>query len=316
MTRIVKYLLGGVAAAVFAACAAVSIYIFVVTQDLPSYDALRNYEPPITTRVYAGDGTLIGEFARERRLFVPIQSVPNLVIGAFLSAEDKNFYRHSGIDMFGIMRAAIKNIGNYMEDRRLEGASTITQQVAKNFLLSSEVKVSRKVREAVLAMRIDSAFTKDQILELYMNQIFLGENSYGVAAAALNYFGKSLDELDVAEAAYLAALPKGPQNYHPVYHKQAAIARRNWVIEQMADNGYITDAEAKAALKEDLVTRPRAQGAVAPDVDYFVEEVRRQLYDKYGEKALYDGGLQVRSTLDTHLQDYARACVTRRSHCL
>ena len=303
MSRILKYLLGGVAAVVFAAFAAVSIYIFVVTQDLPSYDALKNYEPPITTRVYAGDGTLIGEYARERRLFVPIEAIPNRVIGAFLSAEDKNFYRHPGIDVFGIMRAAIKNVANYTENRRLEGASTITQQVAKNFLLTSELRVSRKVREAVLAMRIDSAFTKDQILELYMNQIFLGQNSYGVAAAALNYFGKSLDELDIAEAAYLAALPKGPQNYHPVYHKQAALTRRNWVIQQMAENGYITEDEAAAAMKEDLITHSRAQGAVAPDVDYFVEEVRRQLYEKYGEKALYDGGLQVRSTLDTHLQD-------------
>ena len=251
MSRILKYLLGGVAAVVFAAFAAVSIYIFVVTQDLPSYDALKNYEPPITTRVYAGDGTLIGEYARERRLFVPIEAIPNRVIGAFLSAEDKNFYRHAGIDVFGIMRAAIKNVANYTENRRLEGASTITQQVAKNFLLTSEVRVSRKVREAVLAMRIDSAFTKDQILELYMNQIFLGQNSYGVAAAALNYFGKSLDELDIAEAAYLAALPKGPQNYHPVYHKQAALTRRNWVIQQMAENGYITEDEKQSGRNEE-----------------------------------------------------------------
>ncbi len=300
---VLKIVLGGTFGLLFIVSATVSIYIFVVTRDLPGYDALENYEPPITTRVYAGNGTLIGEYARERRLFVPIDAIPNRVIGAFLSAEDKNFYRHSGIDLSGIVRAAFKNIGNMMEDRRLEGASTITQQVAKIFLLSSEVKVSRKVREAVLAMRIDGAFTKDQILELYMNQIFLGENSYGVAAAALNYFGKSLDELDVAEAAFLAALPKAPANYNPVNHKDAALARRNWVIAQMAPNGYITESDARAAMAEDLVTHSRAQGAVAPDVDYFVEEVRRQLYSKYGEKALYDGGLQVRSTLDTHLQD-------------
>lgn len=303
MPRILKYMLGGVAAFLFTSFAAVGIYIFIITQDLPSYDALKHYEPPITTRVYAGNGTLIGEWARERRLFVPIHSIPNRVIGAFLSSEDRNFYRHPGIDVFGIARATIRNIGHWMEDRRMEGASTITQQVAKNFLLSSEYKFSRKVREAVLAMRIDGAFTKDEILELYLNQIYLGQNSYGVAAAALNYFGKSLDELDVAEAAFLAALPKAPQNYHPVYRKHAAISRRNWVIMQMTDNGYITEDEADAAIKEGLVTRTRAQGAVAPDVDYFVEEVRRQLYNQYGERALYDGGLQVRSTLDTHLQD-------------
>jgi penicillin-binding protein 1A len=305
MPRILKFVLGGAVALVFTSFAAVSIYIFVITQDLPGYDALRHYEPPITTRVYAGNGTLIGEWARERRLFVPIHSVPNRVIGAFLSSEDKNFYRHPGIDVFGIARAAIKNLAAYGENRRMEGASTITQQVAKNFLLSSEYKFSRKVREAVLAMRIDDAFSKDEILELYLNQIYLGQNSYGVAAAALNYFGKSLDELDVAEAAFLAALPKAPQNYHPVYRKQAALNRRNSVIEQMADNGYITEDEAEAALRKPLVTQTRGQGAVAPDVDYFVEEVRRQLYDQYGERALYDGGLQVRSTLDTRLQEIA-----------
>ncbi|MGQ0741727.1 MAG: penicillin-binding protein 1A [Alphaproteobacteria bacterium] len=303
MPQFVKYLLGSFAALVCTAFAAVSIYVFVITQDLPGYDALRHYEPPITTRVYAGDGTLIGEWARERRLFVPIQSFPNRVIGAFLSAEDRNFYQHAGIDVFGIVRAMLKNIGHWVEDRRLEGASTITQQVARNFLLSSEYKFSRKVREAVLAMRIDEAFTKDEILELYLNQIYLGQNSYGVAAAAMNYYEKSLDELEVAEAAFLAALPKAPQNYHPIYRKEAAIARRNWVIQQMANNGYITGQEAEDAMRQPLVTRRRAQGAVVEDVDYFVEEVRRQLYEQYGERALYDGGLQVRSTLDTRLQD-------------
>jgi len=289
----------------FVSFATVSIYVYAITRDLPGYDALRHYEPPITTRVYAGNGTLIGEWARERRLFVPIHSVPNRVIGAFLSAEDKNFYRHPGIDVAGIVRAIVKNISAYGENRRMEGASTITQQVAKNFLLSSEYKFSRKVREAVLAMRIDSAFSKDEILELYLNQIFLGQSSYGVAAAALNYFGKSLDELSIDEAAFLAALPKAPQNYHPVYRTQAAISRRNLVIEQMAHNGYISETEAEVAMRKRLVTQTRGQGAVAPDVDYFVEEVRRQLYDQYGERALYDGGLQVRSTLDTRLQDIA-----------
>ena len=264
---------------------------------------LAHYEPPITSRVYAGNGTLIGEYARERRLFVPIGQMPPQLKEAFLSAEDKNFYSHPGVDMFGIVRAAINDIRN--ADKRPQGASTITQQVARNFLLSSELKFSRKIREMVLAMRIDNAFSKDQILELYLNEIFLGENSYGVAAAATNYFGKSLDELSLSQAAFLAALPKGPANYSPTRHKEAAIARRNYVLEQMYDNSYITGEQMKAADAEDLVTYNRPFGAVVADVDYFVEEIRRTLYEKYGEKALYDGGLQVRSTLDPRLQDIA-----------
>jgi len=300
-----KYALIGVGGTILGVFLGIAVYIFVVTYDLPDYQALAHYEPPVTSRVYAADGTLIGEYARERRLYMPIGSIPALVRGAFLSAEDKNFYRHPGIDLSGIIRAIINNISNAGTNRRPEGASTITQQVAKNFLLSGEVSISRKIREAVLAMRIDDAFSKNQILELYLNQIFLGQNSYGVASAALNYFGKSLDELDVAETAYLAALPKAPSYYHPVLHKTAAIARRNWVIDQMADNGYITPEQAEAAKAEDLVTRTRAFGAQTQDVDYFVEEVRRVLYDRYGERALYDGGLQVHSTLVTRLQEIA-----------
>src|SRR6201991_4359143 len=248
------------------------IYLYAVTRDLPSVESLRNYTPPVTTRVYAGDGTLLGEYARERRIFVPIAFVPKLVSEAFTSAEDKNFYSHPGIDPSGIMRAAIKDIFNVFQHRRLEGASTITQQVAKNFLLNSDVKFSRKIREAILAVRIDATYSKDKILELYLNEINLGQNSYGVGAAALNYFGKSLDELDVAEVAFLAALPKSPSHYDPRFHHQAAGDRRNWVITQMEENGYVTDDQAKASKAEPLVTRIRALGSQAADVDYYVEE--------------------------------------------
>jgi len=295
--------LGGLASVAMICFLLAATYVFWLTRDLPSYDTLAHYEPPITSRVYAGNGTLIGEYARERRLFVPIGQMPPQLKEAFLSAEDKNFYSHPGVDVFGILRAGINDIRN--SDRRPQGASTITQQVARNFLLSSEVKFSRKIREMVLAMRIDNAFSKDQILELYLNEIFLGDNSYGVAAAATNYFGKSLDDLSLSQAAFLAALPKGPANYHPTRHKDAAIARRNYVLDQMYDNGYITPEQQKAAEAEDLVTYSRPFGAVVADVDYFVEEVRRTLYEKYGEKSLYDGGLQVRSTLDPRLQDIA-----------
>jgi len=295
--------LGGFAAVVLTGFLLTATYVFWVTRDLPSYDTLAHYEPPITTRVYAGNGTLIGEYARERRLFVPIGAIPERVKQAFLSAEDKNFYSHPGVDVFGILRAAINDVRN--SDRRPQGASTITQQVARNFLLSSELKFSRKIREMVLAMRIDSAFSKDQILELYLNEIFLGENSYGIAAAATNYFGKSLDQLTLSQTAFLAGLPKAPANYSPTRHKEAAIGRRNYVLTEMRDNGFITRQEQQTAEAEDLVTYNRPFGAVVADVDYFVEEVRRILFTKYGTEALYDGGLQVRSTLDTRLQDIA-----------
>lgn len=281
------------------------VYIWMLTRDLPSVEALRDYHPAVTTRVYAGNGTVLGEYARERRIFVPIEFVPKLVIDAFTSAEDKNFYTNPGVDPSGIARAGFKDVVNVMEHKRLEGASTITQQVAKNILLNSEVKFSRKIREAILAVRLSATYSKDKILELYLNEIFLGENSYGVASAALNYFDKSLDQLDIAECAFLAALPKAPSNYDPRYNKQAALDRRNWVIGQMRDNGYITRQQAADAIAEPLVTLTRPLGIQAVDSDYFVEEVRRFLFAKYGQQALYDGGLQVRATLDSRLQNYA-----------
>src|SRR5271163_1262146 len=246
------FLIGGLALGGLAVMAVLgaTAYIYSLTRDLPSVEALQNYQPPITTRVYAGDGTWLGEYARERRIFVPISFVPKLVVNAFTSAEDKNFYSHPGIDPSGIMRAAVKDVFNVLQHKRPEGASTITQQVARNFLLNSDVKLSRKIKEAVLAIRIDSSYSKQKILELYLNEIFLGQNSYGVAAAALNYFGKSLDQLDIAEAAFLAALPKAPSNYAPRYNKGAALERRNWVIGQMAENGSISSDEARAAIAE------------------------------------------------------------------
>lgn len=294
--------LGGL---VVVAILALGAYVYSVSRGLPDVDQLKNYQPPVTTRVYASNGDLLGEYARQRRFFVPIAFVPKLVIHAFTSAEDKNFYSHPGVDPSGIMRAALKDVVNVLEHKRLEGASTITQQVAKNLLLNNEVKFSRKIREAILAVKLDSTFPKDKILELYLNEIFLGENSYGVAAAALNYFNKSLDQLDIAQAAFLAALPKAPANYDPRYNKQAALQRRNWVINQMRENGYITRDQEKAALAEPLVTQMRPLGIQTEDADYFVEEVRRLLYAKYGAKGLYDAGLQVRSTLDSRLQNFA-----------
>src|SRR5580693_10294879 len=214
----------GLGAAALAALGVLAgiVYIYTVTRDLPSVEALKNYSPPVTTRVYAGNGTVLGEYARESRIFVPASFIPKLVAEAFTSAEDRNFYNHPGIDPSGIVRAAIKDVGLVIEGRRPQGASTITQQVARGFLLNSDLKFSRKIREAILAIRIDATYPKAKILELYLNEIYLGENSYGVASAALNYFGKSLDELNIEEVAFLAALPKGPANYDPRYNHQAA----------------------------------------------------------------------------------------------
>lgn len=285
---------------------AVAVYVVRVTDDLPDYQQLAEYEPPIMSRVHAGDGLLIAEYAREHRVFVPIDNIPQEVVHAFISAEDKSFYDHGGLDLRGILRAAISNIGNVMGGRRLEGASTITQQVAKNFLLSSEQRIERKVREIVLSRRIERAFTKDQILELYLNEIYLGNRSYGIAAAALNYFGKSLDELDLHEIAYLAALPKGPANYHPERRREAAIERRNWVIGRMRENGYVTAEAATEAQAQPLQVVDRLSGATYTAAEYFVENVRREVFSIYGEDELYDGGLSIRTTLDTTMQLAAR----------
>jgi len=273
-------------------------------KDLPDYRQLADYEPPVMTRIHAGDGRLLGEYAIEKRVFVPIRAMPARIIRAFLSAEDKNFYDHQGVDFIGVVRAVITNLKNLGGNRRLVGASTITQQVAKNFLLSNEVSWKRKVREAILAFRMERAFSKDRILELYLNEIYLGLGSYGVAAAALNYFNKPLDALSVAEAAYLAALPKAPNNYHPVKKAKAAKGRRDWAIGRMLEDGAITMDEAALARAAPLEIRRRDETEYV-EAAYFSEEVRRELLQRYGEEDLYKGGLSVRTTLDPRLQETA-----------
>src|ERR1700676_537839 len=276
------------------------------SKDLPDYSQLQDYEPAVMTRVHASDGSLLAEYARERRLYIPIQAVPKLVTNAFVAAEDKNFYEHNGIDFQGIVRAGLLFVQNYGSGRRPQGASTITQQVAKNFLLTNETTFSRKIREALLAMKIERTFSKQKILELYLNEIYLGVGAYGVAAASLLYFDKSVHELTIPQAAYLAALPKGPNNYNPFRKHDEAIARRNYVIDRMAEDGYITAVDADQAKKETLDVTVRSTGEHIFTAEYFAEEVRRYLYDNYGEKKLYEGGLSVRTTLDPKLQVVAR----------
>lgn len=277
---------------------------------IPDYHQLENYEPPVTTRLFAGDGQVMMEYAAEKRLFVPIEKIPDRVKNAFIAAEDKHFYKHSGIDYLGIIRAVLGNMKKMGTGRRPAGASTITQQVAKNFLLSSELSYTRKLKEAILARRINKAYSKEHVLELYLNEIYLGNRAYGVAAAAINYFGKSLDELSLEETAYLAALPKGPNNYHPVKHHEAAVARRNWVIDRMMEDGYVSAEEAETAKKQPLKVVERKSGFLK-DTEYYSEEVRRTISSNFGDEALYQGGLIVRTTVDPKIQSIATAAVRK-----
>ena len=270
-------------------------------KGLPEYDQLTQYEPPVMTRVHAADGSLIAEYAHQRRLFVPIETIPEFVKQAFIAAEDQNYYEHPGVDFLGIARAMTTNVKNLGQGRRLVGASTITQQVAKNMLLTNEVSYERKAKEAILALRINRALSKDQVLELYLNEIYLGHRAYGVAAAALYYFDKPLDQLTIAEAAYLGALPKAPNNYNPFRNPERAVTRRNYVIGRMLEDQYITPEQADEAIAMPLLARKGGDAQVI-QAEWFVEQVRRELYDIYGEKALYDGGLSVRTTMDTSLQ--------------
>src|ERR1700728_679872 len=276
------------------------------SKDLPDYSQLQNYEPAVMTRVHAADGSLVAEYARERRLYVPIQAVPKLVTSSFISAEDKIFYEHGAIDFGGIIRAGLVYIQNLGSNRRPQGASTITQQVAKNMLLTNEVSFTRKIKEALLAMRIERAYSKDKILELYLNEIYLGLGAYGVAAASLVYFDKSVNELTVGEAASLAALPKAPAALHPVRNRDRAIERRTYVIDRLLENGWIKQADADKARKDPLTVTNRSNGAHIFAGEYFAEEVRRDIFERYGEKKLYEGGLSFGATLDPKIQVMAR----------
>lgn len=287
-----------------AGCGAVFWVFYHYGQGLPDYEKLAQYEPPVLSRLYASDGRLFREYAEQKRVFIPVNAVPPSVIRTFLVAEDKNFYEHFGLDILGIGRAALTNLANRGQKRPV-GASTITQQVAKNFLLASnEVSLERKIKEAILALRIEKAFSKNKILELYLNEIYLGRGAYGVAAAALTYFNKSLEELNIEEAAFLAGLPKAPSRYDPVQAPVLAKSRRDWVIGRMVEEGVITFEEGRKAQQEPILLRKRGveQGVLA---DYFAEEVRRQLVQRYGEKALYKEGLVVKTSLNPKFQKIA-----------
>ncbi len=273
--------------------------------DLPDHRVLAQYRPPLTTHIYAADGSLIHEYYTENRVFVPLAEMPPTLVQAFVSAEDRNFRSHDGVDPVGLARAMVVNVENAVRGRRFHGGSTITQQVAKNLLLDDSPTLGRKIREMALALLIERDFTKDQILEIYLNQIYLGRGAYGVGAAAQRYFGRSPGELTLAQLALLAGMPRGPNNYHPVRHSEAALARRNYVLDRMLEDGAITPEQAAAARSEPLGVRPEAAPETV-DAPYFVEEIRRNLQRQYGSEGLYRGGLAVRTTLDPRLQRFAQ----------
>jgi len=305
--------LAGVAVLGFIAISALAtgIYAAWLFHDMPDAGDLVDYHPATATRAYAWDGTLIGEFSRERRIFVPYDAIPAQTAQAFLAAEDHGFFKHSGVDIGGFGRAMAKNVLNLARGRRLEGGSTISQQVAKTILLTSDQTIGRKLKEAILASQLEQTLSKERILELYMNEIWLGYRSYGVGAAAYNYFGKSLSELTLAESAYLAALPKGPDNYHPTRRYGQAVGRRDWILGQMAELGWVSRAEAAAAMKQPLKVQVAPSRSQYRDADYFVEEVRRISLNmkELGDERLNAGGYYVRTTLYPKLQSAARTAL-------
>ena len=271
------------------------------SSDLPDYKILSNYKPPISSRVHSGEGQLMAEYALQKRLFIPYDSIPDKVIYSFLSSEDKNFFSHPGIDAKSITRAIIKNFKNYFSEKRLEGASTITQQVAKNFLLTNEVSFKRKIKEAILAFRIERAYSKERIMELYLNQIYLGVGAYGIAAASLEYFDKSVNNLNYEEAALLAALPKAPSKYNPFKSIEKAEIRRNIVLKNLYDNSYIDKNEYEELKKKKIKTK-RRQIELLEEANFYSEEVRRIVSDSYGYDDLYKGGLSIRTPLNSVYQ--------------
>ena len=286
--------------------AALAVLVFIYGNDLPDYKKLATYAPPVATRLYASDGSLLIEYAEERRVFIDYADMPPMLINAFVAAEDQNFWTHPGIDVQGITRAAVNNGLRMLGfDARFSGASTITQQVAKNFFLTSERTISRKIKEAILALRLERTFSKQHILTLYMNQIYLGARAYGVGSAALMYFNKPVSELTLSECAFLAALPKAPNN------RDDAVGRRNYVLRRMVDEGYITQAEADAAMSEPLNINSGFTAQMEEDFQYFAEDVRRQLLEKLGRETLYNEGLYIKTTIVPKLQHAASAALNK-----
>ncbi len=275
--------------------------LWAFSNKLPDYKFLKNYKAPVSSKVYSGDGELVNDFSSEKRIFVPYSSIPKIIINSFLSAEDKNFFNHPGVDAKGVIRATKNNISNFLLSKRLEGASTITQQVAKNFLLSNEVTINRKIKEAILAFRIERALSKERILELYLNEIYLGSGSYGIAAASLRYFDKPITDLDYVEAALLAALPKAPSRYNPYKNNETAKFRRNLVLKNLFENNFITEAQYNSYVKEPIKLKKRKK-IYLEDARYYVEDIRKNVVKKFGFEKVYKNGLNIKTPLNLNIQ--------------
>jgi len=280
------------------------LILWAFSNNLPDYKFLKNYKAPVSSKVYAGDGEFINDFSTEKRIFVPYNAIPKKIIHSFLSAEDKNFFSHPGVDAKGVLRAIIKNISNFMSSKRLEGASTITQQVAKNFLLTNEVSLNRKLKEAILAFRIERALSKERILELYLNQIYLGGGAYGVASASLEYFDKSINELNYTEAALLAALPKAPSRYNPYKNINLAKFRRNLVLNNLLENNYIDKKKYKKFVNTEIILKKRKK-VFLEDTRYYVEDIRKKIIDDFGYDRVYKQGFIIKTPLNLNLQNIA-----------
>ncbi len=278
--------------------------LWVYSNKLPDYKFLKMYKPAVSSKLYSGGGELVSDFSSEKRIFVPYDSIPRVVINSFLSAEDKNFFNHPGVDAKGILRAVINNISNLLSSKRLEGASTITQQVAKNFLLTNEVSINRKIKEAILAFRIERALSKERILELYLNQIYLGEGAYGIASASLEYFDKPISKLNYSEASLLAALPKAPSKYNPYKNNELAKYRRNLVIKNLLENSYINKKKYNELIKAEIKLRKRKK-TYLEDARYYVEDVRKYLVDEYGFNKIYKQGFTIKTPINIELQSLA-----------
>jgi penicillin-binding protein 1A len=277
------------------------------SEDLPDYEQLKNYNPMITTRLYAADGSLISEFSKEKRIFVPINDIPKNLINAFLAAEDSNFYQHSGIDIIAIFRTSVRNVFSVVKGGpSTGGASTITQQVVKNFLLTKERTFKRKIKEAILAYRMTQSFSKDHVLELYLNQIYLGSGAYGVAAAAQVYFNKSIDDLSIEEEALLATLPKAPSKLDPHKNLEKAKDRRDWVIWRMVEEGFISRAEGEEAMDRPIILVEKEDGEISK-ANFFSDSVKKELTGLYGSDSVFENGIVVQTTLDSRLQRIAEA---------
>ncbi|MBD1158069.1 PBP1A family penicillin-binding protein [Pelagibacterales bacterium SAG-MED17] len=310
MSKLIKKLL--IVLTVFSLLGFITMFsvLWTYSNKLPDYKFLKNYKPPVSSKVYSGNGILISDFSAEKRIFIPFNAIPKKIINSFLSSEDKNFFKHPGVDAKGVLRAIKNNIFNLIRSNRLEGASTITQQVAKNFLLSNEVSLDRKIKEAILAFRIERALSKERILELYLNQIYLGEGSYGIASASLRYFNKPISELNYSESALLAALPKAPSKYNPYKNKELATYRRNLVLKNLYDNNYISKYKFEEFINSEIILEKRKR-IFLEDTRYFVEEIRKKIIKEYGYDKVYKLGLNIKTPINLDFQNLAAASLRK-----